>query len=506
MNVCQFIPDELRKKFSELIKENTKSLDTHIELEARFGYFADNNFNSKLIDNSLFFNLKKHLDDLYNKNKTSILRIETRKIVNNGSLNIRKIQELPGRLYYQKKISDWSYDNKDWGIRFCRSYETEISDTKVINFISTFRRDVNRTTYIDNRHNSQFFGFKIEISKVYSKGETNYEVELESLHGAILTIDKWWGALKTLYGWSLNAQDNKQIISLKERIMISLSLNELLSNCSNHNILPSIVNRPKTLTNLKDIRNKAVSVKIDGFHKILYFCNTGVYSCSPSLNITKISDINTKTFTVVECEYIPSTNQFFGFDVLIHKNNDVRCCSFEKRYNLLCNFLNQINIEFIIFKKWYFPGNQYDIFQLINNKISLLNSKCSVEGGDLLLPVDGLIFQSLGNYDEDIYKWKSPENLTIDFYLQLGINDIYEVYVFKSKLLYKVDIKISGKSTLPGELHKKIVECKWVPEQNYWEPVKIRDDKLNPNSYEVVQSTIKLLKNPITLDNIICNL
>jgi len=491
MNISPFIPDELRKKFSELIKENTQKSNTNIELEARFGYFADNNFNSKLLDNSLYFNVKNHLDDLHNKHTKSILRIETHKIVDIGKLNIRRIQELPGRLYYQRKISDWNYDNKDWGIRFCRSYETEIDQTKIVNFISTFRRDINRITYIDNRFNSQFFGFKIEISKIYSKEETNYEMELESLPGAILTIDKWWGALKTLYGWSLNAKDNKQIISLKERITISKGLNQLLRNNCNHLILPSLVNRPKTFSDLKDMKNKAISVKIDGFHKILYFCKTGVYSCSPSSNINKISDINTETSTIIECEYIPSTNQFFGFDILIHKNNDVRSIYFKDRYDLLCSFLNNISIEFIMSKNWYFPGNQYNITQLIND--------------DNLL-IDGLIFQSMGNYNEDIYKWKSPENLTVDFYLQLGINGTYEVYVFKSKRLYKIDVKVSGKLVFLEKLHKKIVECRWLPEQNYWEPVKIRDDKLNPNSYEVAQSTIKLLKNPITLDDIINNL
>jgi len=485
MNICQFIPDELRKKFSEIIKE--KGQNPNIELEARFGYFTDNGFNSKLLDNSLYLNTKKHLDDLCDKHSASILRIETRKIVDNNNLNIRRIKELPGRIYYQRKISDWNYDNKDWGIRFCRSYETEIDETKIVNFTSTFRRDINRITYIDNRFNSQFFGFKIEISKVYSNGDSNYEIELESLSGATLTIDKWWGALKTLYGWSLNAKDNNQIISLKERIMVSTNLNKLLNDNHDHIILPSIVNRPKILTDLKDIKNKAISVKIDGLHKILYFCKTGTYSCSPSLNITKINNIITETSTIIECEYIPSINRFFGFDIMIHKNNDVRNISFKERYNLLCEFITQISSETIISKHWYFPGNQNNIAQIIDNNE---------------IPIDGLIFQSIDHYNDNIYKWKSPENLTLDFYLQLGINGMYEVYVFKFNRLHKINIKISG-NTILEELHKKIVECKYNQQKDYWEPLKIRNDKIRPNSYQVMQNTIELLKDPITLADII---
>jgi hypothetical protein len=488
MNICQFIPDELRKEFSEIIKNNTQNLNSSVELEARFGYFADNNFNSKLLDNSLYLNTKKHLDDLYNKHSTSIAKIETHKIVDISDLKIRKIQELPGRIYYQRKISDWNYDNKDWGIRFCRSHETEINENKVINFKSTYRRDINRITYIDNRFNSQFFGFKIEISKVYSNTETNYEMELEALPGAILSIDKWWGALKTLYGWSLNAKNNDEIISLKERITISTNLNKLLNGNCNHIILPSIVNRPKTLTNLTDIKNKVISVKLDGFHKILFFCKTGIYSCSPSSNITKISNINFQSSTIIECEYIPSINQFFGFDIMIHKNDDTRSLSLKERFNLLCKFINHINIEIIKVKYLYFPENQINILELVNNS-------------ELL--IDGLIFHSIGNYEGDIYKWKSPENLTLDFYLQLEINNIYEVYVIKSGRLFKMDIKISDRIMLTEEFHKKIVECRFIPDKNYWEPLKIRHDKLRPNSYEVTQNTIILLKDPITLDNII---
>lgn len=487
MNVCQFIPDDLRKKFSDLIIENKQTPNVNTELEARFGYFTDGNFHSKLLDNSLYFNVKKHLDELCNKHSASISRIETHKIVDCNNLNIRKIQEIPGRTYYQKKISDWSYDNKDWGIRFSRSSEKEIDQTKIINFTSNLKRDIYRTTYIDNRFNSQFFGFKIEISKVYTNKNCNYEIELESLYGAILTIDKWWGALKTLYGWSLNAKNNNEIISIKERILVSTDLNKLL-NCNNHLILPSIVNRPKTLTSLKDIKNKAISIKIDGLHKILYFCKTGTYSCSPSLNITKINNLVSQKSTIIECEYIESTNKFFAFDIMIYNDNNIKNLYFKERYNLLYQFINNLNSETILCKDWYFPENQQNIYNIINNN---------------KIPIDGLIFQSITYYTDDIFKWKSPENLTLDFYLQLSMNGTYEVYVSKFQRLHKIEIKITENIILLEDLHKKIVECKYISEKNCWMPLKIRYDKLYPNSYEVVKSTIELLKDPITLDNII---
>jgi hypothetical protein len=352
------------------------------------------------------------------------------------------------------------------------------------------KRDIYRTTYIDKRFNSQFYGFKIEISKIYSNRECNYEIELESLPGAILSIDKWWGALKTLYGWTLNARTNDEIISLKERVLISTNLNNLLNN-DNCIILPSIVNRPKILLDIKNIKHKAISVKIDGFHKILFFCETGTYSCSPSLNINKINNVNFSKCTIVESEYISSTNQFFCFDILIYENNNVKNIDFEERYNYLKDFISNINIDNILYKEWYFPDKNCDLHEIINNN---------------KLPIDGLMFQSVTNYDDDIYKWKPSENLTLDFYLQLTTDGKYDVYIFKSRILHKMEIKISDNIILLEDLHKKIVECRYVFENNSWEPIKVRYDKINPNSYEVVQNTMEILKNPLTLDDVINNL
>jgi hypothetical protein len=139
-------------------------------------------------------------------------------------------------------------------------------------------------------------------------------------------------------------------------------------------------------------------------------------------------------------------------------------------------------------KHWYFPENNHNILDLVNNN---------------KLPVDGLIFQSKGSYQEDIYKWKSLENLTIDFYLQLDTDNLYEAYVFKFGMLYKTNIKVIGRTIFTEELHRKVVECKYIPDQNSWVTVKIRDDKVNPNSYQVLDETLKLLKDPITLENLI---
>lgn len=486
MKVGLFIPDELRKNFNRFKCENPHQ-DAKVELEVRFGYFENNQFNSKLIDKSLYLNVKAHLDNLYEKNNKSITRTNTHRIVEKNNLDIRKIQEIPGNIYYQKKVNDWNFDNKDWGLRFSRSYETDISEKKILNFHATNHRDINRYTYVDNRFNSEFFGFKIEISEVYTKTSFNYELELEALPNALLSIDKWWSALKTLYGWTLNAKTSNEIISIKERISISNYINFLLSKKYDKILVPSLVNRPKTLTNTEDIENKAISVKLDGLHKMLLFCQYGIYSCSPSSNIIKISDVKYQEATILECEYMPQEKIFYCFDVLIYQNIDVRCTDLKNRYNILNVLMKTHNLDFIKSKTWYFPEDKKLVSDIINENNSQL---------------DGLIFQSVDIYEKSIYKWKPPENLTIDLYVQMGA-DCWEAYASQRGQLKKVKLVFLHGFFSAEQIHKKIVECRWSASEDIWNPIKIRDDKLYPNSYEVVISTMNLIKNPVTINNII---
>jgi hypothetical protein len=488
MKVAPFITDELRNNF-EVFASKHPSSNVETELEVRFGYFTDGDFNSKLIDKVLYQNVKSHLDDLVDRHPNDISRNEIIKIIdtNNG---YRRIQEIPGRTYFQRKVKNCHFDNQDWGLRFAKSYEIEVSENDITNFKSINCRHCYRTVYIDNRLESCFYGFRVEVSYVISNNEKHYELELEALPNFDIDIDKWWTSTKTLYGWSLNATDKHQIISLKERCHISEILNESLVGFKSPLISTSIINRPKTFTNINRMNDRAISVKIDGLHKILLFCNYGAYACSPSLNIVRLGDYCDQFPTIIEAEYIESTNQYYTFDLLVFQGHNIKSCMFKDRYENLQRFVSCLNCVNFKVKTWYLPPN----YENINNILA-----------DDLLPIDGLIFQSMGHYDGDIYKWKPVEKLTIDFYFQLNNDNNYCVYIAKSGKLNKLNVNISGGNISSNLLNDQIVECCWNSIGNYWEPIKVRYDKLTPNSYNVVMDTMNMIRNPITFDQIMNN-
>lgn len=120
----------------------------------------------------------------------------------------------------------------------------------------------------------------------------------------------------------------------------------------------------------------------------------------------------------------------------------------------------------------------------------------------LLVHIITVKYQLMGCYNNPIYKWKSPENLTIYFYLHRDGEGPWSVNVFRATKLFKMDLRVAGGNIALDELNDKIVECRLILCGKYWEPVKIRHDKLNTNSHAVAISTIDMLKNPITIEHI----
>lgn len=489
MEVIALIPDELRKRFSEFFNDET----SRIEVEIRFGFFSDGKFNSKLIDSSLYRNVKEHLDNLQKRHPEVISKNEINRTVECSDSGIRKITEI-SRVYYQQKVKDLWYDNFDWGIRFVKSRELDIEEP--VHFVPTISRQYHRITYIDNRRGSNFYGLKVDLSEVIVDGKCQYELELEAIFDK-LSIDelssvvKWWSVIKTIYGWTLNAMDSEQIISLKERFTVAKTLSETLSGKADMLLNPGLVNRPTTLMKVSDVYNRAISFKIDGEHKLLLFCKYGVYACSNPLNIIKIGDAIDNNVTILECEYLSSQKQYFAFDILVYECREITQMNFTDRYNYLKNFVAKAKLKLkhgvISPKTFYFPEDHVDIINLYNNST---------------LPLDGIIFQSLGSYNNKIYKWKPNDKLTVDFYLQSDLSGQIIPCVLRSNTYFKMDYSVSINMPL-DDLNRKVVECQWEPEKNHWIPLRVRFDKPLPNAYKVAMSTIQMLNTPISLQDIV---
>ena len=122
---------------------------------------------------------------------------------------------------------------------------------------------------------------------------------------------------------------------------------------------------------------------------------------------------------------------------------------------------------------------------------------------------DGFIFTPMRRKifhgtDKRTYKWKSPDDHTIDFELDKD-NDEFMLYLWDNKMnrvrmcspIIPDDLKLEGRC---------IVECKMTKTDgsitHQWLVCKVRHDKDRPNSMKTYLSTIEIVKENITIRDI----
>ncbi len=129
-------------------------------------------------------------------------------------------------------------------------------------------------------------------------------------------------------------------------------------------------------------------------------------------------------------------------------------------------------------------------------------------------PVDGLIFQSTVNSIDNCFKWKPPDQITIDFKVLTpcsNISDIYSNMVDKFKV---IDGNMGLFALENGMDHmlayvrtditknNQIWECAWDFNKNEWLLKRERVDKSKPNSVHVVYHTIKVIEENVKLEQL----
>lgn len=484
------VPNNFERDYPEFVKGS----DENTEIEIRFGWFDGNgHFYSYLIDQALYHSVKDRLDSLSDRYRT-FNKYKTKKIVEiDQQTNVRKITYFNSdQIKYQLKFNERKINNQDWGIRFSRSYEETIPSKNLV-FRPTVFRTCTRRTYIDKNQNSYFYGFKIDLTEVNMK-DTQYELELEIAdHGYIPSYKRLHGAIKTLYGWTLEAMDSSQIISISERLGIIRKLDNLTYGKARDIISPNFVNRPISLSSLDQTENKMGSIKLDGLHKILVFTQSGVYACAFGFNVRKISEVGYEKTTVMESEYISENNTYHVYDILVHENKNVMRKFFNERMSMIKGFTYPGKPNFKI-KKFY-EMNQPDQKKLL-----------AKEYNSNKVPKDGIIFTSSKDYFESpVIKWKPLNQLTIDFKLLLDHNsDQLVPYVIDKNVLIKFEAcsKVSDIIS-KGNYQDQIVECKYDLENFCWDFVRLRNDKHHPNSIVTAQSVWSCIHNPINLEEIL---
>ena len=192
------------------------------------------------------------------------------------------------------------------------------------------------------------------------------------------------------------------------------NLNNFLSKIqkilnSSYDSIFTFGNRPRNLTTklLPNIKsNYAVSIKADGLRCFLYY-DEYIYSIFNPFKLTKITKVDFKDIYLLDCEYIKELDEYYIFDILIYKNQNVLNYNLKERIKLIGTDLLNDKIKL---KEIYNLDNNGDIFK-ISKKI--YQKKYTYD-------IDGIIYTPIYEpyYNNFIYKWKQLIQQTIDFLIR----------------------------------------------------------------------------------------
>lgn len=308
------------------------------------------------------------------------------------------------------------------------------------------------------------------------------------------------------------------------------------------------VNRPINikLHNLKDPVNLAVTDKADGERRLLLVDKGGAYLLNPPNGVSRYLNpvlpadhplhLNPTAAefldgTVFDGEYVQLDNgdyKYLAFDILIDRGGDIRGMKFKDRYEMLKFRLNNNELNPSVgYKKFYTPEHG-PFYQRVNDALDAIPGKPYDN--------DGLIFNNINDAYlsnvKNVYKWKPPEQLTIDFrirqtsptefYLGVG-NDIKSSQRTAKKCADRImaanpdlnapevlfmgtgDHPFDGKIVVnPPEINgtplgnDQVVEMAWDFKNQTFVPQRIRFDKPRPNNLSTACDIWADIMEPIT--------
>lgn len=528
------------------------------------------------------------------------LRVEVNSLDNIKSLCITNVVPL-NSLYIEKKQGEFNI-NKEYNYKLSLSTEKDISKKsdnvkrvlKDWSKLHKYYRLIYRVSLVHKDFNS----VRIDFSTVKSSNNLNnlfntkkeYEIEIEikDRNNNNSIIEKH--AKTTLKYLLMGIQNTNFPIKKSEIDSIKNEYKSLYNSKKLTFIGPnSVTLQPTNLlkddifTNPYIIENFCITEKADGERRLLYISNNRkIYMISNRINITYTGiDVKTDIIngTLIDGEFIKYDknhniiNLYAAFDLYFinieNKHIDIRKNEFKKRYKVLKEIIKAINRNIInnydtnftfICKKFYFQNKSNTIY---NNCRLLMEN-------EYIYNTDGIIFthQTLGVGMEsetdyiknkpytwrNSFKWKPPEQNTIDFkiiftnnilkvpnenvielYKKVELHVIYneKEYDSQKRLLNNIKIQsddiyidkfisndpFDGSSyvayfrQINDELHTienndiinndDIVECQYIINNNKnlcWKPLRIRHDKIKPNSFTVAQSNWFTIHNPVTKD------
>ena len=274
---------------------------------------------------------------------------------------------------------------------------------------------------------------------------------------------------------------------------------------------------------MNHLKNYSVCEKTDGARYMLFICNDGMYFIDRMMNFYKIDPLfciipsELKSGTVLDGELVQSFDlkwMYMVFDVFSVAGKLVKdVVQHYRRLNEFSQYLrfmkplrarntNENNEVGIYMKRFY---HVYNLAECANCQYPY--------------KIDGFIYtpsyrKIYNGTDKRTYKWKAPIEHTIDFELQKNENGVYAMYLWDKGSKIAIQEILNMDSVKDGIQkyenqniqHPMIVECQKSNDPqsdiHIWDVLKFRFDKHRPNSMRTYFSTMEVIKENITLQDL----
>jgi SAM-dependent methyltransferase len=513
----------LKNKIRENYANNNNNKD--LELEAKFGNFSKNRFNSGL-NRQTFNRVKAYFDKMslsLDGKTTDYIMGKVRKSVDSNNI-----------VKWITKERLWNEDIYDYNFRYSMSRETEISPITAY-FSAEIIREKSRSSYLVFNNT-----VRIDITLVNSshikenKNDTTYEVEIEllSLNG----LDFFEKAVRITLNLVL---DTVVLYTEKERVLVSNEINSILGSNKKGYVDHYPLVQARNLK-MRDIvygglignvkTGYSATIKIDGVRRMLYFGKTGVWLISSS-SMTRITNVEIPILngTILDGEMVPMEKRilerapktkfwFLAFDALAwNSDNSIQNNPHGKRMSYAQTVADNVKSDLLTVntKSFYSFETPDQFFALMRNMFRDLQVLPYQQDGFMFTPENTVYNPHSDNFPlykrkltdyPDICKYKMKEELTIDLQIKwraditspIGRN--LDLFTIEKNILIPFtkfqDIDFINPLTinLPSN---SIVEYGYDYEKGILTPRRVRHDKERPNRRDVAEDVAEDIMNPI---------
>ena len=425
---------------------------------------------------------------------------------------------------------------KDKNIKFVLSQEREQGISEDVIFVDDNIKFLSDVKEIELRRKKLRTSFqvqkmKIDMTEVVQNGNMKYEVELE---------------IEPKY-YKKQEKTFEQLVGIIEKMMPSYDeiiefFNSSMTSGKKNNrdsLIFGVVSRARDLK-LEDIstggiiKNYNVSVKADGEQRFLVTHKTGLWLMYPKNIMTRLGDLpdDMQEGSIISGEliskdkirdksiYLDAENIFVPFDATMIAGENILRNNYQDRLKKMYTVLkegsyikvNEVNKLFIMQKKYFKITSKDTFYKAMLDVLEERKKVIYKEDGLVFTPIKSGYIPSgstkpfkdrvLNKYS-DICKWKPSDRLTIDFMYEYDGEHIIktkdrDIINFESTPISKyfkfVELD-SLKSKSGSIIEFKPVEVK--DKEVVLKPDRIRDDKIFPNDYYIVENLHYLLMNPI---------